>query len=62
MARVQVALNVSDVGTAVEFYTKLFGVEPAKRRRGTRTSPSMCRRWVCAPTMTIEPAPAGTAR
>ncbi|ABW10023.1 Glyoxalase/bleomycin resistance protein/dioxygenase [Parafrankia sp. EAN1pec] len=34
MARVQLALNVSDVDAAVEFYTKLFGVEPAKRRPG----------------------------
>ncbi|MCK9896259.1 ArsI/CadI family heavy metal resistance metalloenzyme [Frankia sp. AgB32] len=34
MVRVQLALNVSDVDAAVEFYTKLFGVEPAKRRPG----------------------------
>jgi len=34
MARVQLALNVSDVDAAVEFYGKLFGVEPAKRRPG----------------------------
>ncbi|OAA27467.1 Glyoxalase-like domain-containing protein [Frankia sp. EI5c] len=34
MARVQLALNVSDVDAAVEFYSKLFGVEPAKRRPG----------------------------
>ncbi|WP_035750509.1 ArsI/CadI family heavy metal resistance metalloenzyme [Parafrankia discariae] len=34
MARVQLALNVSDVGAAVEFYSKLFGVGPAKRRPG----------------------------
>ncbi|MEX5634192.1 ArsI/CadI family heavy metal resistance metalloenzyme [Parafrankia sp. FMc2] len=34
MARVQLALNVSDVDAAVEFYRKLFGVEPAKRRPG----------------------------
>jgi catechol 2,3-dioxygenase-like lactoylglutathione lyase family enzyme len=34
MARVQLALNVSDVDEAVAFYTKLFGVGPAKRRPG----------------------------
>ncbi|WP_261574603.1 ArsI/CadI family heavy metal resistance metalloenzyme [Frankia gtarii] len=34
MARVQLALNVSDVDAAVEFYSKLFGVAPAKRRAG----------------------------
>ncbi|WP_101832858.1 ArsI/CadI family heavy metal resistance metalloenzyme [Frankia canadensis] len=34
MARVQLALNVSDVDAAVEFYSKLFGVGPAKRRPG----------------------------
>jgi catechol 2,3-dioxygenase-like lactoylglutathione lyase family enzyme len=32
--RVQLALNVSDVDEAVEFYTRLFGVGPAKRRDG----------------------------
>jgi catechol 2,3-dioxygenase-like lactoylglutathione lyase family enzyme len=34
MSRVQLALNVSDIDAAVEFYTKLFGTEPAKRRPG----------------------------
>ena len=34
MSRVQLALNVSDMEEAVEFYSKLFGVEPAKRRPG----------------------------
>jgi catechol 2,3-dioxygenase-like lactoylglutathione lyase family enzyme len=34
MSRVQLALNVSDVDAAVEFYSKLFGTEPAKRRPG----------------------------
>jgi catechol 2,3-dioxygenase-like lactoylglutathione lyase family enzyme len=34
MARVQLALNVSDVDAAVDFYSKLFGVGPAKRRPG----------------------------
>ena len=34
MSRVQLALNVSDIGAAVEFYSKLFGAEPAKRRPG----------------------------
>lgn len=34
MSRVQLALNVSDVDQAVAFYSKLFGVEPAKRKPG----------------------------
>jgi len=34
MSRVQLALNVSDVDSAVAFYSKLFGTEPAKRRPG----------------------------
>src|SRR3954453_13738157 len=34
MARVQLALNVADVDAAVDFYSKLFGAEPAKRRPG----------------------------
>jgi catechol 2,3-dioxygenase-like lactoylglutathione lyase family enzyme len=34
MSRVQLALNVSDLDAAVEFYCKLFGVEPAKSRPG----------------------------
>lgn len=34
MARVQLALNVSDLAEAVEFYAKLFGAEPAKVRPG----------------------------
>ncbi len=34
MSRVQLALNVSNVDEAVDFYSKLFGVEPAKRRDG----------------------------
>jgi catechol 2,3-dioxygenase-like lactoylglutathione lyase family enzyme len=34
MSRVQLALNVNDVDEAVGFYSKLFGVEPAKRREG----------------------------
>jgi catechol 2,3-dioxygenase-like lactoylglutathione lyase family enzyme len=32
--RVQLALNVSDIDEAVEFYSKLFGTEPAKRQPG----------------------------
>jgi catechol 2,3-dioxygenase-like lactoylglutathione lyase family enzyme len=31
---VQLALNVSDLDGAIDFYSKLFGVEPAKRRPG----------------------------
>jgi catechol 2,3-dioxygenase-like lactoylglutathione lyase family enzyme len=34
MSRVQLALRVSDLEGSVEFYSKLFGVEPAKRRPG----------------------------
>ena len=34
MSRVQLALNVADIDTAVEFYSKLFDAEPAKRRPG----------------------------
>jgi len=34
MSRVQLALNVSNIDTAVEFYSKLFGAEPSKRRQG----------------------------
>jgi catechol 2,3-dioxygenase-like lactoylglutathione lyase family enzyme len=32
--RLQLALNVSDLDKAVDFYTKMFGVEPAKTRPG----------------------------
>lgn len=32
--RLQLALNVSDLDAAVEFYSRMFGVEPARRRRG----------------------------
>jgi catechol 2,3-dioxygenase-like lactoylglutathione lyase family enzyme len=34
VSRVQLALNVTDVDAAVDFYSKLFGAEPAKRRPG----------------------------
>ncbi len=34
MARVQLALNVSDLTSAVEFYSKLFKAEPFKLRPG----------------------------
>ncbi|HWE56753.1 MAG TPA: ArsI/CadI family heavy metal resistance metalloenzyme [Acidimicrobiales bacterium] len=34
MSRVQLALNVADIDTAVEFYSKLFNAHPAKRRPG----------------------------
>ena len=34
MSRVQLALNVSNLDEAVEFYSKLFGTDPAKRRPG----------------------------
>jgi len=32
--RVQLALNVKDLDEAIAFYTRLFGVAPAKRREG----------------------------
>lgn len=34
MSRVQLALNVGNIDQAVEFYSKLFRSEPAKRRPG----------------------------
>jgi len=34
MSRVQLALNVSSLDEAVDFYSKLFGTEPAKLRPG----------------------------
>jgi catechol 2,3-dioxygenase-like lactoylglutathione lyase family enzyme len=34
MARVQLALNVSNIDAAVDFYSKLFDTAPAKRRDG----------------------------
>ena len=34
MSRVQLALRVADLEASIDFYTKLFGAEPAKRRPG----------------------------
>lgn len=34
MSGVQLALNVRDIDSAVDFYSKLFATEPAKRRPG----------------------------
>ena len=34
MSRVQLALNVSNIDEAVEFYRRFFGTEPAMRRPG----------------------------
>jgi catechol 2,3-dioxygenase-like lactoylglutathione lyase family enzyme len=34
MSRVQLALNVSDLNASIEFYSQLFGAEPAKLRPG----------------------------
>jgi len=34
VARLQLALNVTDIDRAVEFYSKLFATEPAKRKPG----------------------------
>jgi len=34
MSRVQLAINVSNIDEAVDFYSKLFGAQPAKREPG----------------------------
>ena len=34
MSRIQLAINVSNLDDSVAFYSKLFGIEPAKRRPG----------------------------
>lgn len=34
MSRVQLALNVSDLNSAIEFYSKLFNTKPSKVREG----------------------------
>jgi catechol 2,3-dioxygenase-like lactoylglutathione lyase family enzyme len=34
MSRVQLALRVADLEASIDFYSRLFGVEPAKRRPG----------------------------
>ncbi|MGW5386112.1 ArsI/CadI family heavy metal resistance metalloenzyme [Nocardia sp. NPDC003963] len=34
MSRIQLALNVDDLETAIGFYSTLFGTEPAKRKPG----------------------------
>jgi len=34
VSRVQLALNVTDIDAAVEFYSRLFATEPAKRKPG----------------------------
>ncbi len=34
MSRVQLALNVTDLDAAVDFYSRLFNAQPAKRRAG----------------------------
>lgn len=34
MSRVQLALNVDDLDASIEFYSKLFGTGPAKRKPG----------------------------
>lgn len=34
MSRLQLALNVADLDQAIEFYSRLFGTEPAKQRPG----------------------------
>lgn len=34
MSRIQLALNVDDLDASILFYSKLFGVDPAKRKPG----------------------------
>ncbi len=34
MSRFQISINVADAAVAADFYSKLFGVEPAKQRPG----------------------------
>jgi catechol 2,3-dioxygenase-like lactoylglutathione lyase family enzyme len=34
VSRVQLALNVNDLDASIDFYSKLFGVQPAKRKPG----------------------------
>lgn len=34
MSRIQLALNVDDLDASIRFYSKLFGVDPAKRKPG----------------------------
>ena len=34
MSRLQLALRVADLDASIDFYTRLFGAEPAKRRPG----------------------------
>lgn len=34
MSRVQLALNVTDIDSAIHFYSKLFNMEPSKRKSG----------------------------
>jgi catechol 2,3-dioxygenase-like lactoylglutathione lyase family enzyme len=34
VSRLQLALNVNDIDEAVDFYSRLFGAQPAKRRDG----------------------------
>ncbi|GLE58051.1 putative glyoxalase/bleomycin resistance or cadmium-induced protein CadI [Mycobacteroides chelonae] len=34
MSRVQLALNVDDLDASIDFYSKLFGAQPAKRKPG----------------------------
>ncbi|BAX97781.1 putative glyoxalase/bleomycin resistance or cadmium-induced protein CadI [Mycobacteroides stephanolepidis] len=34
MSRVQLALNVDDLDASIDFYSKLFSVQPAKRKPG----------------------------
>ena len=43
MARLQLALNVSHLDEAIDFYSKLFATTPAKVRPATPTSPSPTR-------------------
>ena len=51
MSRVQLAINVSDVDAAVDFYSKLFATPVAKRKPG-------CANFEIAEPVTLGDAPA----
>ena len=42
MSRMQLALNVDDLDTAIEFYSKLFNTSPAKRKPGYANFAVVC--------------------
>ena len=60
MSRLQLSLNVTDLDTAVTFYTRLLGAPPAKLRPGTGSSPACgdgrCR-WAGLTPVRLPPKP-----